>query len=112
MTVKIIELISGEKLIGNVIASDNLILMVENIFAIIPQSQMQNGPVTFGFGPWPIFRNENEEKAFEINKSSIVIIYDPNFGIMDHYNRQIAQQSGLILPPSLKVSPGKTTIIS
>lgn len=107
--IEIIELLNGEKLIADIENSNNNQLFIRDPFVIAPQQQGQNGQVNFAFVPWPVFRDVNESE-FKINTNMIVTRYTPNSQITDHYNRAMAQKSGLIIPPSV-VAPSASKFI-
>lgn len=97
--IKIVELLNGEKLIGEVVDSGSISVTLKNIFVIAPQQQ-KGEQMSFAFVPWPIFREENDTQ-FEISRNSIVLLYNPNETILGNYTKTT---SSLILPPAIRAS--------
>lgn len=99
--IKIVELINGEKLIGEAKYLTKGKVTLTNSFIITPQQTPgPNGQVNFAFVPWPLFKDPNSD-IFEVNSDTITVSYTPNIQVTEHYNRAMAQKSGLIIPPSL-----------
>jgi hypothetical protein len=97
--IQVVELLNGEKLVAQTEKDAVGVLTLIDPFVIAPQQQGQNGQVTFAFVPWPVFRNE-KQTSFQVGDHNVVVVYDPNNQITNHYERAMAQKSGLVLPPS------------
>jgi 2-phospho-L-lactate transferase/gluconeogenesis factor (CofD/UPF0052 family) len=104
-TIKILEFLSGEKVIATVTNTNNDWHTVKNAMAIIPGGK----PNTIGFGPWPVFADHNSKPEHMVNSRSLTLEpYAPHSEMVQNYVRM---NSGLILPPSSPVTSAGPKLI-
>lgn len=95
--IKVIRLVTGEEIIGEVTSDSGTVLTVKNPVRIlvIPTADQNNPKV--GFGP---FTQWTEDKDLTFDKSHVMFIATP---ITEFVNQYTAMFGGLVVPPSSKI---------
>lgn len=95
--IKIIRLLTGEEILGEVTKETDLTLSVKNPVrvVVVPTSDPNNPKV--GFGP---FTQWSEDKELTLNRSHVTFTSTP---ITEFLNQYSAMFGGLVVPPSTKI---------
>ena len=99
---KIIKLITGEELLGEVIdyhIEDNILLKNPVRIVVMPNKIDPKTP-NIGFAPWAEF---TDDKTFVLDKSHILAIMNPIKEFVNQYNSMFG---GLVLPTGNLITPG------
>ncbi len=98
--IKIVRLLNGEDLIGEVIAQDDLTVQLKNPLRVVyvPSKANPEQP-TVGLGPYAEF---SDEKVFTFNRSHVTVIYTPIKEFINQYNSMFG---GLVVPNSKIITP-------
>lgn len=102
VNVKIIKLITGEELLGEVIdyhIEDNILLKNPVRIVVMPNKIDPKTP-NIGFAPWAEF---TDDKTFVLDKSHILAIMNPIKEFVNQYNSMFG---GLVLPTGNLITPG------
>jgi hypothetical protein len=99
MNIKLVKLLNGEEIIGEVQDSTNTI-NIKNPLRIVIMPSMSEQVPKIGFSPWAPFSKDTE---FSIDKSNIITIMNPIDEFLSQYKQSFSQivtptQSKLILP--------------
>lgn len=95
--IKIIRLMTGEEIIGEIMNDTDKVLSVKNpVRVLVIPTADQNNPKV-GFGP---FTQWSEEKELTLNKSHVTFIATP---INEFVNQYTAMFGGLVVPPASKI---------
>jgi hypothetical protein len=102
VNVKIIKLITGEELLGEVAdhhIEDNILLKNPVRIVVMPNKIDPKTP-NIGFAPWAEF---TDDKTFVLDKSHILAIMNPIKEFVNQYNSMFG---GLVLPTGNLITPG------
>lgn len=102
VNVKIIKLITGEELLGEVTdhhIEDNILLKNPVRIVVMPNKIDPKTP-NIGFAPWAEF---TDDKTFVLDKSHILAIMNPIKEFVNQYNSMFG---GLVLPTGNLITPG------
>lgn len=99
--VKILKMISGEELLGEVVKETDTHLEVKNVVRIVimPTTSNPKNP-TVGFAPWADFSDETE---FTIHKAHVIVTMKPVKQFVNQYNSMFG---GIVTPASKLIIPG------
>jgi hypothetical protein len=104
--VKILKLITGEELLGEILPGGPSVCEIKNPVRIVvipsnPAMQYNpKSPANIGFAPWAEF---SDQKTFIIDKSHVLCIIEPIKEFVNQYNSMFG---GLVLPTSNLIKPG------
>lgn len=102
MSVKIIKLITGEELLGEILPSSEAICKVKNpVRIVVMPNKIDPKTPNIGFAPWAEF---SDDKEFEIDKSHVLAIMTPINEFVNQYNTMFG---GLVVPKSNLIIPGQ-----
>lgn len=91
MDLRVVKLVTGEEVVGDVKAEDSDTLTLGTTFMVAVRGQQQNGGISWGFLPWGIFIDGNKV----INKSQAVYIGLPSHDVSDAFRQAT---TGLAVP--------------
>lgn len=98
---KILKMISGEELLGEVTRETDTHLEVKNIVRIVIMPTASNPKTpTVGFAPWADF---SDEKEFTIHKAHVIVTMKPVKEFANQYNSMFG---GIVAPSSKLIIPG------
>jgi len=99
--VKILKLITGEELLGEILPGGPSVCEIKNPVRIVVMSnKMDPKTPNVGFAPWAEF---SDQKTFIIDKSHVLCIIEPIKEFVNQYNSMFG---GLVLPTSNLIKPG------
>lgn len=102
MSVKIIKLITGEELLGEILPSSEVICKVKNpVRIVVMPNKIDPKTPNIGFAPWAEF---SDDKEFELDKSHVLAIMTPINEFVNQYNTMFG---GLVVPKSNLIIPGQ-----
>lgn len=102
MSVKIIKLITGEELLGEILPSSEAICKVKNpVRIVVMPNKIDPKTPNIGFAPWAEF---SDDKEFELDKSHVLAIMTPINEFVNQYNTMFG---GLVVPKSNLIIPGQ-----
>ena len=101
--VKILKLITGDELLGEVIDYhiDDTILLKNPVRIVVMPNKMDPKTPNIGFAPWADF---SEDKTFTIDKSHVLATMNPIKEFLNQYNNMFG---GLVVPSSNLILPGQ-----
>ena len=101
MPVKIVKLITGEELLGEILPSTDAVCKIKNpVRIVVMPNKIDPKTPNVGFAPWAEF---SDQKTFIIDKSHVLCIIDPITEFVNQYNSMFG---GLVLPTSNLIKPG------
>lgn len=99
--VKILKLINGEELLGEILPSVDAICNIKNpVRVIVMPNKMDPKTPNVGFAPWAEF---SDQKTFTLDKSHVLCIIEPIKEFVNQYNSMFG---GLVVPTSSLIKPG------
>jgi hypothetical protein len=99
--VKILKLITGEELLGEILPGGPSVCEIKNpVRIVVMPNKMDPKTPNVGFAPWAEF---SDQKTFIIDKSHVLCIIDPITEFVNQYNSMFG---GLVLPTSNLIKPG------
>ena len=99
--VKILKLITGEELLGEMLPGGPSVCEIKNpVRIVVMPNKMDPKTPNVGFAPWAEF---SDQKTFIIDKSHVLCIIDPITEFVNQYNSMFG---GLVLPTSNLIKPG------
>ena len=100
--VKIIKLITGEELLGEVADNhiENIVILKNPVRIVVMPNKIDPKTPNIGFAPWAEF---TDDKAFVLDKSHILAIMNPIKEFVNQYNSMFG---GLVLPTGNLITPG------
>lgn len=102
MSVKIIKLITGEELLGEILPSSEAICKVKNpVRIVVMPNKIDPKTPNIGFAPWAEF---SDDKEFVLDKTHILAIMTPINEFVNQYNTMFG---GLVVPKSNLIIPGQ-----
>jgi len=102
MSVKIIKLITGEELLGEILPSSEVVCRVKNpVRIIVMPNKIDPKTPNIGFAPWAEF---SDDKEFVLDKSHVLAIMTPINEFVNQYNSMFG---GLVVPKSNLIIPGQ-----
>lgn len=102
MSVKIIKLITGEELLGEILPSSEVICKVKNpVRIVVMPNKIDPKTPNIGFAPWAEF---SDDKEFILDKSHVLAIMTPINEFVNQYNTMFG---GLVVPKSNLIIPGQ-----
>jgi hypothetical protein len=102
MSVKIIKLITGEELLGEILPSSEVICKVKNpVRIVVMPNKIDPKTPNIGFAPWAEF---SDDKEFILDKTHILTIMTPINEFVNQYNSMFG---GLVVPKSNLIIPGQ-----
>ena len=100
--IKILRLITGEDIIGNIIDETGENIQILKPFAILPMQATPGKPVQLVLTPWQPY---TEDKEIRLNKSKVSTMTNPKSDIVKSYESQtseiISASPGLITETKL-----------
>ena len=102
VNVKILKLITGDELLGEVIDYhiDDTILLKNPVRIVVMPNKIDPKTPNIGFAPWAEF---TDDKTFVLDKSHILAIMNPIKEFVNQYNSMFG---GLVLPTGNLITPG------
>lgn len=101
MPVKIVKLITGEELLGEILPSTDAVCKIKNpVRIVIMPNKIDPKTPNVGFAPWAEF---SEDKEFIIDKRHVLAIINPIKEFINQYNSMFG---GLVVPTSNLIIPG------
>lgn len=102
MAVKIIRMLNGEDLLGEVIVNEVIgYVMIKNpVRIIVMPNKIDPKTPNVGFAPWAEF---SEQKEFKLDTDHIVCIMDPIKEFVNQYNSMFG---GIVVPSPSLIIPG------
>jgi hypothetical protein len=103
INVKIIKLITGEELLGEVTESSPIptsVIIKNPIRIVVMPNKIDPKTPNIGFAPWAEF---TDDKSFVLDKSHILAIMNPIKEFVNQYNSMFG---GLVLPTGNLITPG------
>jgi hypothetical protein len=101
MTVKIVRLINGEELLGEIMPSSSDVCRIKNpVRIIVMPNKIDPKTPSVGFAPWAEF---SEDREFSLDKRHILAIINPIKEFVNQYNSMFG---GLVVPTSNLILPG------
>ena len=98
--VKILKLITGEELLGEMLPGGPSVCSIKNpVRIVVMPNKMDPKTPNVGFAPWAEFSNQN---TFIIDKSHILCVIDPITEFVNQYNSMFG---GIVLPTSNLIKP-------
>ena len=98
--VKILKLITGEELLGEMLPGGPSVYNIKNpVRIVVMPNKMDPKTPNVGFAPWAEFSNQN---TFIIDKSHILCVIDPITEFVNQYNSMFG---GIVLPTSNLIKP-------
>lgn len=102
MSIKIIKLITGEELLGEILPSSEVICKVKNpVRIVVMPNKIDPKTPNIGFAPWAEF---SDDKEFILDKSHVLAIMTPINEFVNQYNTMFG---GLVVPKSNLIIPGQ-----
>lgn len=99
--IKIVKLINGEELLGEILPSTDTICKIRNpVRIVVMPNKLDPKTPNVGFAPWAEFSNDRE---FVIDKRHVLAIITPIKEFVNQYNSMF---SGLVVPTSNLILPG------
>jgi len=99
--VKILKLITGEELLGEMLPGGPSVCEIKNpVRIVVMPNKMDPKTPNVGFAPWAEF---SDQKTFIIDKSHVLCIIEPIKEFVNQYNSMFG---GLVLPTSNLIKPG------
>jgi hypothetical protein len=99
--VKILKLITGEELLGEILPGGPSVCEIKNpVRIVVMPNKMDPKTPNVGFAPWAEF---SDQKTFIIDKSHVLCIIEPIKEFVNQYNSMFG---GLVLPTSNLIKPG------
>ena len=99
--VKILKLITGEELLGEILPGGPSVCEIKNpVRIVVLPNKMDPKTPNVGFAPWAEF---SDQKTFIIDKSHVLCIIEPIKEFVNQYNSMFG---GLVLPTSNLIKPG------
>jgi hypothetical protein len=101
--VKILRLVSGEELLGEVTDSSPIptsVIIKNPVRIVVMPNKVDPKTPNVGFAPWAEF---SDDKTFTIDKSHIIAIINPIKEFVNQYNTMFG---GLVVPSSNLILPG------
>jgi hypothetical protein len=95
MEVKIVKLISGEEVLGEIESIENHQVTLKNPVGVAVV-RGANGQPSVGFTPFPLHAEQIKEKSFTFTQNVILYVYTPAKDFVDNYNQIFG--SGIVLP--------------
>lgn len=95
--VKIVRLVNGEELLGEVTFTAPIpsgVIIKNPVRVVVMPNKVDPKTPNVGFAPWAEF---SEQKTFEIDKSHVLCIIEPIKEFINQYNTMFG---GIVLPPS------------
>lgn len=101
INLKILKMISGEELLGEVTKETDTHLELKNVVRIVimPTANNPKNP-TVGFAPWADFSDDSE---FTIHKAHVIVTMKPVNQFVNQYNSMFG---GIVTPSSKLIIPG------
>ena len=91
MSVKVLKIVTGEEVIGEVVSNDANLISLKNIVAIVLQPT-RDGKLSFGFIPW----GSMIDGPITLKHSDLVYFENPTEDLLNNYNSMF---SGIVTPP-------------
>jgi hypothetical protein len=99
--IKILKLVTGEEILGEIMPSGDAVCIIKNpVRIIVMPNKMDPKTPNVGFAPWAEF---SDQKSFTIDKSHVLCIIDPIKEFINQYNSMFG---GLVVPTSNLIMPG------
>lgn len=100
--IKLLKLISGDEIIGEVLSETNIEVVIKNpVRVVIMPSKANPQTPTVGFAPWAEF---SEDKQFSIHKAHVIVSMKPVQEFINQYNSMFG---GIVAPSSKLIIPGQ-----
>jgi hypothetical protein len=100
LNLKLLKLISGEEIFGEVTENGNEVTIKNPVRVIIVPSKANPQSPTVAFGMWAEF---SEEKEFTIHKAHVIVMMNPVKEFVNNYNSMFG---GIVTPSSKLILPG------
>jgi hypothetical protein len=91
MSIKVMKIVTGEEIIGEVVSDDGTTVSLKNIVAIVLQPT-RDGKLSFGFIPWASM----VDGPVVLRYTDIVYNGNPSEDLANNYNSMF---SGIVTPP-------------
>jgi hypothetical protein len=99
--IKIIRLINGEELLGELLPSTDAVCKIKNpVRIVVMPNKLDPKTPNVGFAPWAEF---SDDKEFTIDKRHVLAIINPIKEFINQYNTMFG---GLVVPTSNLILPG------
>ncbi len=99
--VKILKLITGEEVLGEIMPSGDAVCKINNpVRIIVMPNKIDPKTPNIGFAPWAEF---TDDKTFTLDKSHVLCIMTPIKEFVNQYNSMFG---GLVVPTSNLIMPG------
>jgi hypothetical protein len=98
--VKILRLVTGEELLGEVLDLNNTIQIKNPVRIVVMPNKIDPKTPNVGFAPWADF---SDDKTVTLDKSHIIAIMSPIKEFVNQYNSMFG---GLVVPTSNLIMPG------
>ena len=86
--IKILRLITGEDIIGNIIDETGENIQISKSFAILPMQAQPGKPVQLVLTPWQPYTSDKE---LRLNKSKVITMSTPKDDILKSYESQTSE---------------------
>lgn len=97
---KLLKLISGDEIIGEILSETNIEVIIKNpVRVVVMPSKANPQTPTVGFAPWAEF---SEDKQFSIHKAHVIASMKPVQEFINQYN---AMFGGIVAPSSKLIVP-------
>lgn len=99
--IKIVRLINGEELLGEILPSTDVVCKMKNpVRIVVMPNKLDPKTPNVGFAPWAEF---SDDKEFTIDKRHVLAIINPIKEFVNQYNSMFG---GLVVPTSNLILPG------
>lgn len=99
--IKIVRLINGEELLGELLPSTDAVCKIKNpVRIVVMPNKLDPKTPNVGFAPWAEF---SDDKEFTIDKRHVLAIINPIKEFINQYNSMFG---GLVVPTSNLILPG------
>lgn len=97
MLIIVLKLITGEEVLGEVLAQNETEWILENPVGIAVV-RGKDGQPNVGFAPFPIHATQKEGSVVALSKKHVIYSYVPAEDFITNYNQIFG--SGIVLPPT------------
>ena len=103
MNIKILKLVTGEEVLGEIESESETETVICNPVGVAIV-RGQNGQPNVGFAPFPIHAEQKTNSTFDLPRKSVIYSYVPAQDFLDNYNQIFG--SGIVVPPEKKLIVG------
>jgi len=103
MNVKIIKLVTGEEIIGEVLNDGGKLITIKNP-VLIAVMRGKDGVPNVGFAPFPTYSDDKKDKVFDFRLEHVLYSYVPADDFKQNYDSIFGL--GLVLPGEKKIITG------